>query len=162
MRVLLIDKRDALVAIPRPGLPVRDREVRVCPHTNATRDRYMGLNDLLLEIKQDPNSFLGDEATERKVLNQVLALVEDKISEVKNQAVKWYAHILRCETLSNTFRVKSGTAHQDHPRISDGVRCRQADRLLGGQGRGAKGHCRARYVLFDRVGVTIAIIVLQL
>ncbi|OBZ78570.1 Cullin-associated NEDD8-dissociated protein 1 [Grifola frondosa] len=40
--------------------------------------RYMGLNDLLLEIKQDPNSFLGDEATENKVLRQVLQLVEDK------------------------------------------------------------------------------------
>ncbi len=50
----------------------------------------MGRNDLLLEIKQDPNSFLGDETSENKVLKQVLALVEDKISEVKNQAVKWY------------------------------------------------------------------------
>lgn len=51
--------------------------------------RYMGLNDLLLEIKQDPGNFLGDESMESKVLKQVLALVEDKISEVKNQAVKW-------------------------------------------------------------------------
>lgn len=50
----------------------------------------MGLNDLLLEIKQDPNNFLGDESMENKVLRQVLSLVEDKISEVKNQAVKWY------------------------------------------------------------------------
>jgi cullin-associated NEDD8-dissociated protein 1 len=49
----------------------------------------MGLNDLMSEIKQDPGSFLGDEVTENKVLSQVLALVEDKISEVKNQAVKW-------------------------------------------------------------------------
>ena len=49
----------------------------------------MGLNDLLLEIKQDPNNLLGDEAVENKVLRQVLQLVEDKISEVKNQAVKW-------------------------------------------------------------------------
>ena len=49
----------------------------------------MGLNDLLVEIKQDPTSFLGDEGMENKVLRQVLALVEDKISEVKNQAVKW-------------------------------------------------------------------------
>lgn len=49
----------------------------------------MGLNDLLLEIKQDANSLLGDEAMESKVLRQVLSLVEDKISEVKNQAVKW-------------------------------------------------------------------------
>ena len=49
----------------------------------------MGLNDLLVAIKEDPNTFLGDEPTETKVLRQVLALVEDKISEVKNQAVKW-------------------------------------------------------------------------
>ena len=49
----------------------------------------MGLNDLLVEIKQDPNNLLGDEAVENKVLRQVLQLVEDKISEVKNQAVKW-------------------------------------------------------------------------
>lgn len=51
--------------------------------------RYMGLNDLLVAIKEDPNTYLGDEPTENKVLRQVLALVEDKISEVKNQAVKW-------------------------------------------------------------------------
>lgn len=49
----------------------------------------MGLNDMMTEIKQDPASFQGDETVEGKVLNQVLALVEDKISEVKNQAVKW-------------------------------------------------------------------------
>ncbi|KAI0668620.1 ARM repeat-containing protein [Trametes maxima] len=57
--------------------------------------RYMGLNDLLLEIKQDPNSFLGDETTENKVLRQVLALVEDKISEVKNQAVKCLGQLIK-------------------------------------------------------------------
>ncbi|KAI0761177.1 ARM repeat-containing protein [Trametes elegans] len=57
--------------------------------------RYMGLNDLLLEIKQDPNSFLGDEATENKVIKQVLALVEDKISEVKNQAVKCLGQLIK-------------------------------------------------------------------
>ena len=50
----------------------------------------MSLNDLIAEIKQDPTSFLGDETIETKVLRQVLLLVEDKISEVKNQAVKWY------------------------------------------------------------------------
>jgi len=50
----------------------------------------MGLNDLMAEIRQDPTSFQGDEAVELKVLNTVLSLVEDKISEVKNQAVKWY------------------------------------------------------------------------
>jgi len=52
-------------------------------------NRYMGLSDLMKEIKQDPQAFLGDESVELKVLGQVLALVEDKISEVKNQAVKW-------------------------------------------------------------------------
>ena len=49
----------------------------------------MGLNDLINEIKADPSVFVGDESTENKVLLQVLALVQDKISEVKNQAVKW-------------------------------------------------------------------------
>ena len=52
-------------------------------------NRYMGLSDLMKEIKHDPQSFLGDESVEIKVLQQVLQLVEDKISEVKNQAVKW-------------------------------------------------------------------------
>ena len=56
----------------------------------------MGLNDLLLEIKQDPNNLLGDEAVENKVLRQVLQLVEDKISEVKNQAVKWCGTLRIC------------------------------------------------------------------
>lgn len=50
--------------------------------------RYMGLTDLMTEIKQDSNSFSGDETMENKVLQHVLKLVEDKISEVKNQAVK--------------------------------------------------------------------------
>lgn len=49
----------------------------------------MGLTDLMAEIKQDQNNFVGDEAIEYKVLQHVLKLVEDKISEVKNQAVKW-------------------------------------------------------------------------
>ncbi|CAL1696941.1 unnamed protein product [Somion occarium] len=57
--------------------------------------RYMGLNDLLVEIKQDPNSFLGEEAVENKVLRQVLQLVEDKISEVKNQAVKCLGQLIK-------------------------------------------------------------------
>lgn len=49
----------------------------------------MGLNDLMTEIRLDQNSFHGDEPMESKVLLMVLSLVEDKISEVKNQAVKW-------------------------------------------------------------------------
>ena len=53
------------------------------------RRRFMGLQDLMSEIRQDANNFLGDEVVETKVLSQVLKLVEDIISEVKNQAVKW-------------------------------------------------------------------------
>lgn len=51
--------------------------------------RFMALNDLMGEIALDRNLFHNDETNEVKVLNQVLKLVEDKISEVKNQAVKW-------------------------------------------------------------------------
>ncbi|KAL0945592.1 hypothetical protein HGRIS_014751 [Hohenbuehelia grisea] len=57
--------------------------------------RFMGLNDLMSEIKQDPSCFTGDEAVETKVLKQVLALVEDKISEVKNQAVKCLGQLIK-------------------------------------------------------------------
>ncbi|KAF7365527.1 Cullin-associated nedd8-dissociated protein 1 [Mycena venus] len=57
--------------------------------------RFMGLNDLMTEIKQDQSCFVGDEAVENKVLTQVLALVEDKISEVKNQAVKCLGQLIK-------------------------------------------------------------------
>ncbi|KAA1468316.1 TIP120-domain-containing protein [Dentipellis sp. KUC8613] len=57
--------------------------------------RYMGLSDLMKEIKVDPQSFLGDENAEMKVLRQVLQLVEDKISEVKNQAVKCLGQLVK-------------------------------------------------------------------
>ena len=52
--------------------------------------RYMALNDLMNQVKSDPVSLTADEMVERKVLHHVMKLVEDKISEVKNQAVKWY------------------------------------------------------------------------
>lgn len=82
----------------------------------------MGLNDLLLEIKQDQNSLMGDESMENKVLKQVLTLVEDKISEVKNQAVKtWVIFNIYCNKILKPF--KPGSAHQDHPRTSDGISC---------------------------------------
>lgn len=58
----------------------------------------MGLMDLSKEVRSDPQSFLGDEASELKVLKQVLALVEDKISEVKNQAVRWCVRYLIFES----------------------------------------------------------------
>ncbi|KAJ7366442.1 armadillo-type protein [Mycena albidolilacea] len=57
--------------------------------------RFMGLNDLMNEIKQDQSCFVGDEAVENKVIAQVLALVEDKISEVKNQAVKCLGQLIK-------------------------------------------------------------------
>ncbi|KAJ7596512.1 armadillo-type protein [Mycena floridula] len=57
--------------------------------------RFMGLNDLMTELKQDHNSFTGDEAVENKVLKAVLLLVEDKISEVKNQAVKCLGQLIK-------------------------------------------------------------------
>lgn len=49
----------------------------------------MALNDIMNDVKQDPNNFSGDEAVENRVLHTILKLLEDKISEVKNQAVKW-------------------------------------------------------------------------
>ncbi|KAF8499003.1 TIP120-domain-containing protein [Russula emetica] len=48
--------------------------------------RYMGLSDLMKEIKLDPQAFLGDESVELK---------EDKISEVKNQAVKCLGQLIK-------------------------------------------------------------------
>ena len=56
------------------------------------------------EISLDTQSFVGDENVELRVLNQVLKLVEDKISEVKNQAVKWCTRrILTIVTYCNLF-----------------------------------------------------------
>ncbi|EEB95529.1 hypothetical protein MPER_05485 [Moniliophthora perniciosa FA553] len=40
--------------------------------------RFMGLNDLMNEIKQEQSSFTGDEVMETKVLKKVLSLVEDR------------------------------------------------------------------------------------
>jgi hypothetical protein len=84
----------------------------------------MGLSDLMKEIKLDPQAFLGDESIEFKVLGQVLQLVEDKISEVKNQAVKWWAILLLLFLLVLKLWIKSGTADQNHPGITNGVRRR--------------------------------------
>ncbi|KAI0307414.1 TIP120-domain-containing protein [Multifurca ochricompacta] len=64
-------------------------------HSSKHSNRYMGLSDLMKEIKLDPQSFLGDESVEIKVLGQVLQLVEDKISEVKNQAVKCLGQLIK-------------------------------------------------------------------
>lgn len=47
----------------------------------------MALSDLTNEITRDPSVFQGDESAEMKTLDHVMKLVEDTISEVKNQAV---------------------------------------------------------------------------
>ncbi|KZT42868.1 ARM repeat-containing protein [Sistotremastrum suecicum HHB10207 ss-3] len=57
--------------------------------------RYMALSDITNAIKQDPSSFVGDEGVENRVLQNVLLLIEDKISEVKNQAVKCLGQITK-------------------------------------------------------------------
>lgn len=95
---------------------------------------FMGLNDLMNEIKQDPNNFLGDEATENKVLRQVMTLVEDKISEVKNQAVKWYVRPNTSDLHPLSHRSQSGPVDQDNSRIPDGFCSGQTHRLLIQQG----------------------------
>jgi cullin-associated NEDD8-dissociated protein 1 len=51
--------------------------------------RYMALNDLTNTIVDDSTLFGADEALEAKAVNKVIQLVQDKNSEVKNQAVKW-------------------------------------------------------------------------
>ncbi|KIJ45062.1 hypothetical protein M422DRAFT_167119 [Sphaerobolus stellatus SS14] len=57
--------------------------------------RYMALNDLMNQIKSDSVSLTADEAIERKVLQHVMKLVQDKISEVKNQAVKCLGQLIK-------------------------------------------------------------------
>ena len=49
-------------------------------------DRFMALNDLMAECAR-PN-FSLDTSTENQIVNQVLALMKDSNTEVKNQAVK--------------------------------------------------------------------------
>lgn len=98
----------------------------------------MGLNDLMTEIKQDPTSFLGDEGVENKVLKQVLQLVQDKISEVKNQAVKWCVLPIfqrsKCAWSDAIFVHKPGTTDQDPQRAPDGQRRGPTNRIFGGKG----------------------------
>jgi cullin-associated NEDD8-dissociated protein 1 len=53
----------------------------------------MALNDIMNDVKQDPANFTGDETVENRVLVSILKLLEDKISEVKNQAVKWWPQL---------------------------------------------------------------------
>ena len=47
----------------------------------------MATNDLMTELQKD--SIKLDDDSERKVVQSVLKLVEDKNGEVQNQAVQW-------------------------------------------------------------------------
>ena len=82
----------------------------------------MGLSDLMKEIKLDPQAFLGDESVELKVLGQVLQLVEDKISEVKNQAVKWWDITSGSYERAKSW-MKPRAVDQNHPGVTNGT-CR--------------------------------------
>lgn len=50
----------------------------------------MATNDLMQELQKD--SIKLDEDSERKVVNILLKMLEDKNGEVQNLAVKWYMH----------------------------------------------------------------------
>ena len=52
--------------------------------------RFMALSDLTNATIEDPALFGTDESLEARTVGEVLRLVEDKNSEVKNQAVKWF------------------------------------------------------------------------
>lgn len=97
---------------------------------HALRYRFMGLNDLMTEVKQDASAFQGDEAVENKVLKQVLDLVQDKISEVKNQAVKWRVFLCRCLRPSEYATPQSRTVDQDFATSTNGICGRQTHRIL--------------------------------
>lgn len=75
--------------IDRPGLQVVIFIPLPTRHVSNHLGRFMALNDLTNEINRDPTTFTGDESAEMKTLEHVMKLVEDNISEVKNQAVQW-------------------------------------------------------------------------
>jgi hypothetical protein len=57
--------------------------------TALTLPRFMALNDLASDLSKNVLAN-QDEQSEAKLTRQVVALLADKNSEVKNQAVKWY------------------------------------------------------------------------
>ena len=54
----------------------------------------MATNDLMTELQKD--SIKLDDDSEKKVVQSVLRLVEDKNGEVQNLAVKWYDKTSKC------------------------------------------------------------------
>ena len=57
--------------------------------------RFMATNDLMTELQKD--SIKLDDDSEKKVVQSVLKLVEDKNGEVQNLAVKWLV-VVRSDT----------------------------------------------------------------
>ncbi|KAF8303097.1 TIP120-domain-containing protein [Clavulina sp. PMI_390] len=57
--------------------------------------RFMALNDLTNTILEDPTLFGNDEGLESKTVDKVVQLVQDKNSEVKNQAVKCLGQLVK-------------------------------------------------------------------
>ena len=81
-----------------PFLPLLDRTDTTTPirrtcgvqMNNPDKDiRYMATNDLMAELKKE--FFSPDEALERKIVQQMLKLLEDKNGEVQNLVVKCLA-----------------------------------------------------------------------
>lgn len=72
--------------------------------------RFMATNDLMVELQKD--SIKLDDDSERKVVQSILKLVEDKNGEVQNLAVKCLAPLVRkirdthIETIVNTLATK--------------------------------------------------------
>lgn len=52
--------------------------------------RFMALNDLINECNRTNDGFAADEPTEKQTVDLVLEMVNDKNTEVKNQAVKTF------------------------------------------------------------------------
>jgi hypothetical protein len=82
--------------------------------------RFMALSDLTNTAIEDPALFGSDDALEARTVSEVLKLVEDKNSEVKNQAVKWYV-TLSCVRMSDLSEPcpKHWTTHQEYPGATD-------------------------------------------
>ncbi|KAM0753363.1 TIP120-domain-containing protein [Meredithblackwellia eburnea MCA 4105] len=57
--------------------------------------RFMALNDLISDIQRSGDAFGVDEATEHTTVEQVLQLLNDTNGEVKNQAVKALAALVK-------------------------------------------------------------------
>lgn len=89
--------------------------------------RFMALNDLINECTRSSDGFSVDEPTEKQTVDLVLELVNDKNTEVKNQAVKT---CVRCqvtrERRGSWLAPQVGRAGQESRRPSHDYHRRQA------------------------------------